>query len=197
MKPYLEFVKEHAARERDVFLDLVREPHLLVPPLNRADKEEEGASFLTVRFKPRGPGGAGKDDVQGVLPVRKSGCAIVSGCRSTTRVVSFRYSSGDGGLFLNLPLRRGGSLKAQCFTSPWPPCMTAQCTPASQLFRYALVSPFGKCRLVSGMTNSLRIRLKQSSRSAFSNESGCVGGASFPSRNHSSIPQKCADFTFR
>jgi hypothetical protein len=54
-----------------VFLDLIREPHLLVPALNRADNnQDEGASFLTVRFKPRAPGGA-KDDIQGVLPVRK------------------------------------------------------------------------------------------------------------------------------
>ena len=66
MKPYMEFVREHASRERDVFLDLVREPHLLVPTLNRTDAQEEGASFLTVRFKPRGPG-ASKDDVQGVV----------------------------------------------------------------------------------------------------------------------------------
>src|SRR5436190_400631 len=73
-------------------------------------------------------------------------CAIVSGCRSTTRVGSWRYSAGDGGLSLCLPLRRGGSLNAQCFTSPCPPCITAQCTPASQVWRYAFVSAFGKCR---------------------------------------------------
>src|SRR3954468_24490824 len=107
--------------------------------------------------------------------------AIVKGCRSTTRVGSLRYSAGEGGSFLYLPLRRGGSLKAQCFTSPCPPCMTAQRAPVCQLLRYTEVSPFGKWRLESGITSSLRIRLKQSSRSAFSNESGWVGGASFPS----------------
>src|ERR1035441_7055764 len=41
------------------------------------------------------------------------------------------------------------------------------------------------------------MRLKQSSRSAFSNDSGCVGGASLPLRYHSSMPQKCPDLTFR
>src|SRR5436190_885199 len=62
-------------------------------------------------------------------------CAMVSGCKSTTRVANFRYSSGVGGFSLYLPLRRGGSLKPQCLTSPCPPCMTAQWIPASQLFR--------------------------------------------------------------
>src|ERR1035441_4263856 len=41
------------------------------------------------------------------------------------------------------------------------------------------------------------MRLKQSSRSAFSNESGWVGGASLPSRYHSSMPQKWPEQTFR
>ena len=62
-------------------------------------------------------------------------CAMVSGCKSTTRVVSLRYSAGEGGWSLNLPARRGGSLKAQCLTSPCPPCITAQRTPLSQVLR--------------------------------------------------------------
>src|SRR5947209_7940938 len=44
--------------------------------------------------------------------------AMVKGCKSTTRVVKRRYSSGEGGWSLYLPCRRGGSLKAQCLTSP-------------------------------------------------------------------------------
>src|SRR6188474_2172253 len=107
-------------------------------------------------------------------PEVRAFCATVSGCKSTTRVVSLRYSAGDGGAFLYLPARFGGSLNAQCFTSPWPPCITAQWIPASQLLRYSDVSPFGKWRFASGITSSLRIRLKHISRSAFSNESGCV-----------------------
>ena len=55
--------------------------------------------------------------------------------RLSTRVPSRRYSSGDGGRSLYLPLRRGGSLKAQCLMSPCPPCMTAQRTPALQVLR--------------------------------------------------------------
>src|SRR6266705_1839230 len=82
-------------------------------------------------------------------------CATVSGCKSTTRVASLRYSAGDGGESLYLPVRFGGSLNAQCFTSPWPPCTTAQRTPAAQLLRYAVVSPLGKCRFASGITSSL------------------------------------------
>src|SRR5947208_2005466 len=70
--------------------------------------------------------------------------AIVSGCRSTTRVVNLRYSAGEGGAFLYFPFRLGGSLKAQCFTSPWPPCITAQRTLPSQVSRYAAVSALGK-----------------------------------------------------
>src|SRR5258705_8282115 len=62
-------------------------------------------------------------------------CAMVSGCRSTTRVVNFRHSAGGGGWSLYFPLRRGGSFKAQCFTSPCPPCITAQWTPDSQVLR--------------------------------------------------------------
>ena len=69
MTPYGDFVREHAARTRDVFLDLIREPHLLVPSLDR-DDHDDGASFLTARLKPRAPG-AIHGDVQGVLPVRK------------------------------------------------------------------------------------------------------------------------------
>src|SRR5438876_709337 len=117
-------------------------------------------------------------------PEVRAFCAMVSGCKSTTRVGSFRYSSREGGLSLYLPLRRGGSLNAQCFTSPCPPCMTAQRAPAAQLLREAVVSPFGKCRFESGITSSRPIRLKQSSRSAFSKESGGDGDASLPSRNH-------------
>src|SRR3954467_3334859 len=86
-------------------------------------------------------------------------CAIVIGCKSTTRVVNFLYSTGEGGSSLYLPSRFGGSLKAQCLISPWPPCITAQRAP-SQLFRYAIVSPFGKCRFSSGITRSFLIRLK-------------------------------------
>ncbi len=33
-----------------------------------------------------------------------------------------------GGSWRYLPLRRGGSLKAQCFTSPCPPCITTHRT---------------------------------------------------------------------
>src|SRR2546428_2523668 len=62
-------------------------------------------------------------------------CAMVSGCKSTTRVVSLRHSAGEGGLSLYFPFRRGGSLKAQCFTSPCPPCITTQRTPDSHVFR--------------------------------------------------------------
>src|SRR5262245_17421753 len=62
-------------------------------------------------------------------PEVRAFCAIVSGWRSTTRVASLRYSAGGGGSSFHLPARRGGSLKAQCFTSPWPPCITAQRTP--------------------------------------------------------------------
>src|SRR4026208_286498 len=51
-------------------------------------------------------------------PEVRAFCAMVSGGGSTTRVVSWRYSTGDGGLSLNLPRRGGGSLNAQCFTSP-------------------------------------------------------------------------------
>src|SRR5438552_11729790 len=77
-------------------------------------------------------------------PEVRAFCAMVKGCSSTTRVASLRYSSGDGGRFLYLPLRGSGSLKAQCFTSPCPPCITAQRTPASQLLRYSDVSALGK-----------------------------------------------------
>src|SRR6266436_841158 len=76
-------------------------------------------------------------------------CAMVSGCKSTTRVGSFRYSAGLGGLVLYLPARRGGSLKAQCFTSPCPPCITAQRTPSQDL-RKAAVSALGKWRFCDG-----------------------------------------------
>src|SRR5436305_940095 len=70
-------------------------------------------------------------------------CAIVMGCRSTTLVVNFLYSSTGGGLSEYFPSRFGGSLNAQCLISPWPPCITTQRTP-SQLFRKASVSAFGK-----------------------------------------------------
>jgi hypothetical protein len=61
-------------------------------------------------------------------PLVRAFCAMVSGCRSTTRVASLRYSAGVGGWSLNFPVRRGGSLKAQCFTSPCPPCITTHRT---------------------------------------------------------------------
>ena len=96
---------------------------------------------------------------------------MVSGCKSTTRVASLRYSAAVGGEFLNFPRRGNGSLNAQCFASPCPPCITAQRTPF-QLSRYAFVSAFGKCRFASGIRNSRRIRLKHISRSARSNDSG-------------------------
>src|SRR5436189_1350258 len=105
-------------------------------------------------------------------PEVRAFCAMVSGCKSTTRVVSLRHSAGEGGLSLYLPLRLGGSLKAQCLTSPWQPCMTAQRSPLDQDLRYGEVSALGKWRLASGITNSFLMRLKQSSRSAFSKESG-------------------------
>src|SRR6476619_1386597 len=56
-------------------------------------------------------------------PLVRAFWITVIGCRSTTRVLSLRYSLGGGGSFFHLPLRRGGSLNAQCFTSPCPPCM--------------------------------------------------------------------------
>src|SRR5690349_13036665 len=111
------------------------------------------------------------------------------GCKSTTRVPSLRYSLGDGGSSTHLPSRLGGSLKAQCFTSPCPPCITAQRTP-SQLSTYFLTLALGKCRLESLMRSFLSMRSKHSSRSAFSKESGCVRGSSFPPAYHSSMPQK-------
>src|SRR5882762_143686 len=67
-------------------------------------------------------------------PLVRAFCAMVSGCRSTTRVASLRYSAGEGGAALYLPLRGSGSLNAQCFTSPCPPCITAQRAPASYDF---------------------------------------------------------------
>src|ERR1700761_303816 len=83
-------------------------------------------------------------------PLVRAFCAMVSGCRSTTRVASRRYSIGHGGAALYLPLRGSGSLKAQCFTSPCPPCITAHRAPASHDFRYGAVSALGKCRCASG-----------------------------------------------
>src|SRR3954467_8315049 len=87
-------------------------------------------------------------------PEVRAFCAMVIGCKSTTRVVSLRYSSGDGGLFLYFPSRFKGSLNAQCLMSPCPPCITAQRTP-SQLLRYAAVFAFGKYRFASGITSFL------------------------------------------
>src|SRR5207253_8459326 len=43
-------------------------------------------------------------------PEVRAFCAMVMGCRSTTRVVNLRYSAGLGGWFLYLPSRFGGSL---------------------------------------------------------------------------------------
>src|SRR5678816_449061 len=73
--------------------------------------------------------------------------ATVRGCKSTTRVVSLRYSAGDGGAFLYLPARFGGSLNAQCFTSPWPPCIVTHRT-CPKLRLYAATSPVGKLSLI-------------------------------------------------
>ena len=84
-------------------------------------------------------------------PLVRAFCAIVSGCRSTTRVVSLRYSSGDGGASLCRPVRGSGSLNAQCFTSPCPPCITAQRTLRPTSPGSARVSAFGKCRCASGI----------------------------------------------
>ena len=50
----------------------------------------------------------------------------VMGWSSTIRVRSWRWTSGGGGASRYAPSRRGGSLKAQCFVSPWPPCMITQ-----------------------------------------------------------------------
>lgn len=124
-------------------------------------------------------------------PLVRAFCASVTGCRSTTRVESARYSAGDGGASWCFPSRRSGSLKAQCLMSPCPPCITAQ-RAVFQLATYGPTSALGKWRFASGMRNSGRIRSKHSSRSARSNESGCVTGTSRPSSNHSSMPQKWA-----
>src|SRR4051794_2067929 len=51
-------------------------------------------------------------------PLVRAFWITVIGCRSTIRVFDLRYSLGGGGLFFHLPARFGGSLNAQCFTSP-------------------------------------------------------------------------------
>src|SRR3954465_12380994 len=61
-------------------------------------------------------------------PLVRAFWMTVMGCKSTMRVFSFRYSDGVGGSFFHFPDRCGGSLNAQCFTSPCPPCMTTQRT---------------------------------------------------------------------
>src|SRR5215211_1965989 len=75
-------------------------------------------------------------------PLVRAFWMIVIGCRSVTRVVSFRYSLGGGGSFFHFPVRLGGSLNAQCFTSPCPPCMTTQRT-SSYVSLYDLRSLVG------------------------------------------------------
>src|ERR671920_331264 len=77
-------------------------------------------------------------------PLVRAFWMTVIGCRSVTRVLSLRYSLGGGGSCFHLPARFGGSLNAQCFTSPCPPCMTTQRT-CSKLLLYASRLPVGKC----------------------------------------------------
>ena len=125
-------------------------------------------------------------------PLVRAFWAMVSGCKSTTRVGSLRYSSGVGGRVLYFPRRGRGSLKAQCFTSPCPPCITAHVA-ESQLARYSEVLALGKWRFLSGIRSFFWMRSKHIVRSAFSKLSGCDAGTSLPvsTSNHSSIPQKC------
>ena len=56
---------------------------------------------------------------------------------------SVLVSAGEGGALSYGGTRRGGSLKAQCFTSPCPPCITTHRTP-SQLFLYSSRFAVGK-----------------------------------------------------
>src|SRR4051812_469746 len=123
-------------------------------------------------------------------PLVRAFWITVIGCSSVTRVVSLRYTSVGGGASLYRPLRRGGSLKAQCFTSPCPPCIVTHRT-CPKLRLYAATSPVGKWRLLLGMESLRSIRLKHNSMSALANERGCVAGTGWPSSTHSSIPQKC------
>src|SRR5690349_10754522 len=69
-------------------------------------------------------------------PEVRAFCTRVTGCRSTTRVLSSRYSAGEGGASWYLPCLFGGSLKAQCLISPCPPCITTQRT-SSHAFLYS------------------------------------------------------------
>ena len=47
---------------------------------------------------------------------------------ATDHVGPLGEGAGVGGRFRYFPFRRTGSLKAQCLTSPWPPCMTTHRT---------------------------------------------------------------------
>ena len=98
-----------------------------------------GASALAPEAIVLSPGPCGPKQAGCSLPLVRAFCMTVTGCKSTTRVVSCRYSCGDGGSSWYLPSRFTGSLNAQCLISPCPPCITAQRTP-SQLLIYALVS---------------------------------------------------------
>ena len=46
-------------------------------------------------------------------PLVRAFCAIVSGCRSTTRVANFRYSSAEGGESLSVEEWSGGAAATQ------------------------------------------------------------------------------------
>jgi hypothetical protein len=95
--------------ERVVVMPGVPDRHLLrLPRLDRADAD-----------------GLGRHVLHHAAARGARVLISVIGCRSTTRVVSLRYSRAAAAVHVR-PSRRGGSLKAQCLTSPWPPCMTTQ-----------------------------------------------------------------------
>ena len=128
-------------------------------------------------------------------PLVRAFCAIVIGCRSTTRVASLRYSAGEGGASLYRPLR-GERIVERPVLHVALPALHDRAAHAGVpgLRGSRAVSAFGKCRCASGIRSSRRMRLKHSSRSARSKLSGCVTGTSRPvvDSNHSSMPQKCA-----
>lgn len=69
LRPFGEFVQDHKGRDREEFLEVVKDPHLLVPGINRLETPDDGGSFLTLRFK---PGQAAREaDVLGIIGVRK------------------------------------------------------------------------------------------------------------------------------
>ncbi len=69
LRPFGEFVQDYKARDRDEFLEVVKEPHLLVPGINRLEAPDDGGSFMTLRFKPGQQ--AREADVLGIIGVRK------------------------------------------------------------------------------------------------------------------------------